>query len=303
MQGKHWCLTLNNYDDDDLRMWAEAVEKTPRLSYLCFQEEKAPSTGTPHLQGYASFLSNQRLTGIKKVFGHAVHGVRANGSPSANRAYCKKKETAIAETFKEFGIRPDDPLPGKRTDLEIFKEAVENGLSSKKIARQLYPEVVAKYPRYCYDIIADASSIHVEEKPLYEWQEELNNILKLPPDDRTVIFIVDVKGGQGKTWFAKKFVNDNDDSQYLEPAKKVDMAYALNPNIRVLFLNVTRTTDSKNQEYLYSFIESVKDGMVMSSKYESGMKYLGKVHVVVMMNTFPNMALLSDDRYKIIELK
>lgn len=303
MQGKFWCLTLNNYTDDDINTWTQAVEQNVRLSYVCFQEEIAPTTGTRHLQGYASFSSNQRLSGVKKVFGGAIHAIRANGSPSANRAYCQKEESAIVGSFKEFGEKPDDPIPGKRSDLSSFIAAVENGLSSKREARNLFPDVVAKYPRYCYDVIADSSSIQVDDKPLYEWQAELTEMLKLPADDRTVTFVVDEKGNQGKTWFAKKFVSENDDSQYLEPAKKVDMAYALDPNIRVLFLNVSRTSDSKNQEYLYSFIESVKDGMVMSSKYESCMKYLGKVHVVVMMNQEPNYTLLSEDRYYVINLK
>lgn len=80
------------------------------------------------------------------------------------------------------------------------------------------------------------------------------------------------------------------------------MAYALQDNLRVLFLNITRTSSGDKGDYIYSFIESVKDGMVFSPKYESRMKYLGKVHVVVMMNEEPNKKLLSNDRYYVIDL-
>ena len=72
---------------------------------------------------------------------------------------------------------------------------------------------------------------------------------------------------------------------------------------KVLFLNITRTTESSSQDYLYSFIESVKDGLVFSPKYESRMKYYARVPVVVMMNQEPNTSLLSIDRYEITELK
>jgi len=81
------------------------------------------------------------------------------------------------------------------------------------------------------------------------------------------------------------------------------MAYALQDTLRVLFLNVTRSVDESQLNYLYSFLESVKDGMVFSPKYESRMKYYGKVHVVVMMNQWPNEALLSADRPLLIVLK
>lgn len=125
----------------------------------------------------------------------------------------------------------------------------------------------------------------------------------LPADDRKVVFVVDKNGNQGKTWFAKQYVKEHEDSQYMEPGKKADMAYALRENIRVLFLNVSRSVESDKSDYLYSFIESVKDGMVFSPKYESRTKFLGKVHVVVMTNQEPNMILLTQDRYVIIELK
>ncbi len=53
----------------------------------------------------------------------------------------------------------------------------------------------------------------------------------------------------------------------------------------------------------YDFLESVKDGMVFSTKYESVVKTLGKVHVVVLMNEMPDMSKLSDDRYQIINVR
>ena len=114
---------------------------------------------------------------------------------------------------------------------------------------------------------------------------------------------MDEKGNQGKTWFAKDYCKRNVDAQYMEPAKKADMAYALQDDLRVLFINVTRSACGEKGDYIYSFIESVKDGMVFSPKYESRTKFLGKVHVVMMMNEYPNMQLLSEDRYRLITLE
>jgi len=299
-QTRFWCLTLNNPTDDDIEKWDSAFEEGS-IVYLCYQREIAPSTGTPHLQGYTVLSKVARLGGVKRIFGSAIHAVRSNGTPSANRDYCSKKQEGSSD-FKEFGTLPADPKRGKRSDFDAFKEAVRDGLRCKKKAREEFPEIVANYPRWVYDYLGDQDDYEVEDHDMFEWQKDLDQRLSKPAEDRKVIFVIDKEGNQGKTWFAKHYTKTHDDAQYMEPAKKVDMAYSLNCHIRVLFINVTRTTETANLDYLYSFIESVKDGMVFSAKYESRMKYLGKVHVVVMMNMDPNYDLLSKDRYQIINL-
>lgn len=300
--GKYWTVTLCNYGEEDLEMWRKVVGTT-KATYLCYQQEKCPSTGTPHLQAFIAFSSNHRLTGVKKVLGGRIHAVLSNGTPSANRAYCSKPDSAIEGTFEEYGKLPKDPARGKRNDFEEFRNAVAGGLRDKKKARELFPALTAKYPRWCYDVIDDYKVIDVEDHEMYEWQKDLLSTLSEPADDRKVIFVVDPRGNNGKTWFAKYYCKTHDDAQYLEPGKKADMAYALQDNLRVLFLNVTRTSESKNHEYLYSFVEALKDGMVFSPKYESRVKYFSKVHVVVLMNSPPDKTLLSEDRYDEIYLK
>jgi hypothetical protein len=298
-QTKHWTITLNNYTEDEIEVWRKL--KDHGVSYICFQKEIGETNGTPHLQGYCICEKRIRLSGLKKLVGNRVHAIPSNGSPSSNRAYCSKSKTAVPDTFEEYGEIPANQ--GKRTDFTAFQDAVKEGLRCKRKAREDFPELVAKYPRWCYDILSDQKDIQVEEHELYEWQSALSEDLLQPPDDRKVIFVIDKRGGQGKTWFAKHYCKKYDDAQYMEPSKKVDMAYALQDDLRVLFLNITRTTDENNLNYLYAFIESVKDGMVFSPKYESRMKYYDKVHVVVMMNQDPNMELLSEDRYYIYNLE
>ncbi len=101
----------------------------------------------------------------------------------------------------------------------------------------------------------------------------------------TILFInstdVSIYGNKGKTWFCKWYIMTHGEAQYLEPGKKADMAHALQEDQRILFVNVTRQQVDHLQ---YSFYESVKDGLVFSSKYESNLKRLPKMHVVIMMN-------------------
>lgn len=296
---KHWSFTINNWTQDELTNLRKLFDHDG-VTYLCYQQEHAETTGTPHLQGYVSFHKRTTLSATKKLVSRRAALFVSKGSPQQNRDYCTKSKTSVPGTFEEYGTLPNPQ--GARNDFQAFQEAVENGLSCKRQARRDFPELVAKYPRWCYDVLADPKEISLDEHELYQWQSDLRQTLQTEPDDRKIIFVIDHEGNQGKTWFAKYYTKQHADAQFIEPSKKADMAYALQDDLRVLFLNVTRTSDTKNQEYLYSFVESVKDGMVFSPKYESRMKYYGKVHVVVMMNTNPNMELLSQDRYEIIEL-
>jgi len=302
-QSRFWTLTLFEYTQDDKDCWSQLVAKG-EATYCCFQEELCPSTNKAHLQGYIVFQKRIRLGGVKKLLGsRIVHAVRSNGTPSQNRAYCSKGDSSVEGSFREFGECPPDPARGKRTDFDAFKEAVGEGLRCKRKAREEFSELVAKYPRWCYDYIADQKDISVEDHAPRQWQMDLQGLLSEVPDDRIVYFVVDEKGNQGKTWLAKDYCKRHSDAQYLEPAKKADMAHALQDDLRVLFINITRTSGGEKADYIYFFIEAVKDGMVFSPKYESRTKYFGKVHVVVMMNEYPNMKLLSEDRYRLIVLE
>lgn len=85
------------------------------------------------------------------------------------------------------------------------------------------------------------------------------------------------------------------------PAKKLDMAYALEPGLRVLFIDAPR---SKHGDFImHDFLGDVKNGYhVFRGKYESRFKKLDKIHEVVNMNEHPDMTKLSSDRYTIIEI-
>jgi len=78
------------------------------------------------------------------------------------------------------------------------------------------------------------------------------------------------------------------------------MAYTLNETNRVVFFDAPR---SKQGEFVqYDFLEEIKNGYVFSGKYESRYKRFNPPHVCVAMNEYPNMQMLSEDRYTIIEL-
>lgn len=292
MAKRNWCFTLNNYDEAELVALRESLSDSTKVRYAIFGKEIGES-GTPHLQGYVSLKKVQRLSGIKKVVGNRAHVEVANGDERQNITYCSKSDPQP----EEFGTRSSS---GKRSDLEAFKDSVKDGVRDPKRLREEHSEVAARYPRFFDSYLRDhAPKPDLEYHVLNDWQQDLNQILNRVPDRRTVYFVVDYEGGKGKTWFAQYYCELHDNAIILEPGKKADMAYALPDICRTLFINCTR----EQVEFLnYSFLESCKDGMVFSTKYESRVKRYNAMHVVVMMNQDPDMNKLSADRYKVIRI-
>lgn len=283
---KNWCFTINNFtllDFSTISAWD--------VSYAIYGEEVGDS-GTPHLQGYAMFRKKLRLTALKKLHSTA-HWELSKGTAEQNRVYCSKQGKVT--TLGSFPVT----AAGKRCDLDAFKHSVKEGIIDLKTLREEHSDVYAKYPRFCREYVNDYLPEPVlAPHALNDWQSELNQVLILEPDDRSIIFVVDPKGNTGKTWFAKYFCSLHpSNSQILKFCREADMAYALEPHIRYLFMNCSR---EQIERINYSFLESIKDGMVFSSKYESVVKKLGAVHVVVLMNDEPDFSKLSCDRYKFI---
>lgn len=286
-RAKNWAFTLNNYTDDDVRRLSSGHDQ---VSYLVFGREIA-ETGTPHLQGFVQFRRKLSLAAAKRIISQ-----RANMSVARNvhaaAEYCKKDD----ENFVEIGSLGEGR--GSRSDLDEFKEAVKSGVKTMQEIREAHSEVYAKYPRFCLEYMQDhAPEKALPDHELFSWQTELKARLDGEADDRTVEFIVDETGNNGKTWFAHWYAQKNERVQVIQPGKKADMAYCLDPSIRVLFVDAPR---SKQGEYVhYDFLEDVKNGYVFSTKYESRVKQLDNCHVVILMNEEPDMTKLSLDRYKI----
>jgi Putative viral replication protein len=311
LKARFWSFTLNNYDDDVIAHMG--VSCSSDAVRYCIYGKEVGASGTPHLQGYIAFKKQTTLAQCRKVFNDKAHVEISKGTEDHNVKYCSKGDQPSDEwsslgvdgpsyglnaDITEFGSRCRDS--GKRGDLEPFKDAVKGGNFNRKNLREEFSDVFAKFPRFFDSYIQDnIPTPSVQPHPLREWQQDLNHHLLLPANRRTVIFVIDEKGNNGKTWFAQYFCELHDNAFVMEPAKKTDMAYLLPDICRVLFMDCTR----EQNEYLnYSFIESCKNGYVVSSKYECRVKRYPPMHVVVFMNQMPDMKKLSEDRYSLINL-
>lgn len=105
-----YCFTWNNYSDDDI----EAL-KSENFRYLIFGREVAPTTGTPHLQGYIYYKHQRTISAIiKKLKG--IHLEPTYGSPGQNQKYCSKDGN-----YEEYGT---PPRQGTRSDIAEVRDAI-----------------------------------------------------------------------------------------------------------------------------------------------------------------------------------
>jgi len=93
----------------------------------------------------------------------------------------------------------------------------------------------------------------------------------------------------------------------LESGKKLDMAYifAQKPT-KIVMIDLSRTSAPVDgKDYLagvYSICENLKNGVVMSTKYESVSVQFAVPHVIVFANWPPDYTKWSFDRYDVTNL-
>lgn len=83
-RSRSFCFTLNNPTPDEERL-IQALEAL----YVIYGREKAPKTGTPHLQGYVYFENGKTESAARKLLPRA-HVERARGDAWQNMEYCSK---------------------------------------------------------------------------------------------------------------------------------------------------------------------------------------------------------------------
>nr|WCR62252.1 MAG: replication associated protein [ssDNA virus sp.] len=294
-QNQNWCFTLNNYTDEQV-LHLSLLAEDPRVAYLVIGREVAPTTGTPHIQGFVRFNSRLRLSSVRALL-PVCHCTSARGTAEQNRTYCIKDGD-----FDEWGTCPVDQQ-GRRSDFERYVEWLRT-LESEPSERELIDQWPSLYGRYRGALRRMAGEIcprpTLRDGELREWQTALLAELDGPANDRTVRFVVDNDGGHGKSWFCGYAFSKLDGVQILGPGKRDDLAHAVDVRTRIFLFNIPRG----NAEYLnYGLLEMIKDRMVLSPKYESQMKILQHTpHVVVFMNEQPDMTKMTADRYDITQL-
>lgn len=125
---RSWVFTWNNYSEEDVnRLTSTDYLKDIGVKYLLFGREHAPTTNTPHLQGYVYFYDNILQSELFTRFKGTFWCRKARGTPKQNLVYSGKEDK---EPF-QWGVPPKGQ--GKRTDIDVIKQAVKDHLPINEI--------------------------------------------------------------------------------------------------------------------------------------------------------------------------
>ncbi len=137
-------------------------------------------------------------------------------------------------------------------------------------------------------------------KQLYTYQKEVLELVKQPPDDRSIHWYWSKSGNVGKSALCKHLCLKHD--AIVVGGSFKDAYYAIMQRVkesRPIKLVVFSLCRSQGNKVSYIAMEGIKDGMFFSAKYESGMCCYNPPHVIVFANESPDMENLSTDRWNI----
>lgn len=129
------------------------------------------------------------------------------------------------------------------------------------------------------------------------WQLELMDIIQQKPDKRTIWWLWEPKGNVGKTSFCK-FLCAKHNALMLS-GKSSDMFHMLTKfedKRKLIIVDIPRST----QDFInYGALESIKNGLIFSGKYEGAQLLFNCPHLLCFSNQKPDVSKMSGDRWKI----
>lgn len=202
IQSNKICFTLNNHDEQEVtRLIDWVIKESDKIGYFICGDEVGEN-GTPHLQGYMRLVAKRRF-GIKhwkSIVGTRAHIENAKGTDHDNNKYCKK-----SGRFIEYGDMHEGAQTIHGNCLQDLQEMAE------------FTEWIAKYPEEALKHFHNANAIRnitrkaipFELPELYKWQRSAVGMLD-GQGDREILFVVDQRGGCGKSVLCKWLMDNRD---------------------------------------------------------------------------------------------
>jgi len=313
-------LTLHDYDEADLDKFRALV---PDCKYLGLAKEVCPTTDRPHahvvLQARGRFSSAKLQNLCKPKVIDTKFPLRCTDPTNKHFVcdYLKKGTQSKAEwkldgsaglhfgddaDFEEHGAFVPD---GHRSDLDVLNTTIQEADSWGEVIRnkEIAPSV-AKHLNYAKEVFAAKKPLPktwetiTGSQTFHPWQAELLSILDSEPDNRTIIWVYDPMGCNGKTTLGTYILTNYDAILVSGKANDIFHAYDMQ---KIILWDIPRSTAD---DYInYGAIEKLKDGVFFSGKYTSAQKIRNKkAHVVVFSNNLPKEGAWTTDRLKLIKL-
>jgi len=170
---RNFVFTINNYSDEDHK---ELELLASEATWLCYGEEEAPTTGTPHIQGCVTFANGRSLQSLAKKLKRARLAVML-GTFTQNEVYCSKGKNVV-----NIGVKPMDQAEKGQTEIDRW-EGIWTAATEGRMM-----DIPAKTRITSYNTLQKIASDH--RPPMEQLSELKHEWLVGPP-------------GTGKSWAAR----------------------------------------------------------------------------------------------------
>jgi len=137
---------------------------------------------------------------------------------------------------------------------------------------------------------------------LYPWQKKIEDLILTEPSDRKIYWYWETVGDVGKSAFVKYLlVKYKKKMCFLDGGKKADLVNLIfNTDMDSCDTCVFDLARSHGGHISYDTLETIKNGVVCNTKYETGFKVFNSPHIIVFANSPPEEPQkLSKDRWVI----
>lgn len=140
----------------------------------------------------------------------------------------------------------------------------------------------------------------LKKENFYDWETQIDNIVNTEPDDRTIYWVYSNRGCMGKSTFCKYLAYTYNavicgKGQYNDIINIV-----FNADMDTTNLVVFDLPRNNGNKISYSALESIKNGLICNTKYETGNKIFDPPHILIFANAEPDWEAMSDDRFKVL---
>lgn len=294
---RNWCFTVF-----DMGVPLPPVD-TDRVRYIVWQQERSPTTNVLHFQGYVEFNVPVTMGQCKAIFcDNTMHLEIRRGTRTQARDYCMKDDTREpGTTFSEFGVFVNG---GQHSSLEECYMDIKNGATAGEICEN-FPALYIRHKHHIDELIVDRNRLDNlkrtrEDYETVEWRAWQREVIDKLEEQavRQVLWVVDPTGNNGKTFLARYLISQG--AFLVRAGKHQDIYHAFTTMCPCPTMAVFDLTRSSQETIPYSVMESLKDGMIFSSKYQSKVITFTAMKVLVLSNFTPQNldAHLSVDRYQ-----
>jgi hypothetical protein len=220
------------------------------------------------------------------------------GTASQNETYCTKN--AGAPSVQLGTIPADDPKSG---NWELYARLARDEGVSGIPARYYVPFMRS------FDTLASRGlSLRLRAQRdealgdvvLKLWQQTIVDIIRGPICPRTIYWVYDPVGNAGKTFLCDVLERSYPDRvQTLHLGRAADVLAAIQPGRAAYIFDVPRSLPTDCD---LSTLESIKDGRIFRSKYQSEVCVFPRPHVFVFANRIPPENQFSADRIVVSEV-